>query len=148
MKVMVINGPNLNMLGRREVGIYGGATLDDIESLVRRRAGQTGIDIEFFQSNKEGEIIDKIHSAVNNKVEGIVINPAGYTHTSVAIRDALLCVKIPFVEVHISNVAKRDSFRQKSLFSDIAIGTISGLGPVGYVLGLEALKELYGKATE
>ncbi|MCD6570406.1 MAG: type II 3-dehydroquinate dehydratase [Deltaproteobacteria bacterium] len=147
MKVLVINGPNLNMLGKREVGIYGNTTLGEIETLVRKRALELGVEVELFQSNHEGQIIDEIHSALKEDIDGIVINPGGYTHTSVAIRDALLSVDRPFIEIHISNIANRETFRQESLFSDIAIGTISGLGPLGYVFGLEALWELYGKKT-
>ncbi len=144
MKVMLINGPNLNLLGRREKSIYGTMTLADIENHAAARAEALGIDLVIFQSNHEGEIIDKIHEASTLGVTGIVINPGGYTHTSVAIRDALLAVSIPFIEVHISNVAGREAFRQKNLFSDIAAGTISGLGPIGYILALEALHELLG----
>lgn len=147
MKVMMINGPNLNMLGTREQTIYGSTTLRQIEDRVGSRAGELGIEVFFFQSNHEGEIIERIHSAPGLGVDGFIINPGGYTHTSVAIRDALLCVRIPFIEVHISTVAARESFRQTNLFSDIAAGTITGIGPFGYVLAIEALKELYEKKT-
>jgi 3-dehydroquinate dehydratase-2 len=145
MKVMIINGPNLNMLGMREKSIYGSTTLKGIEDQVKQRAGELDVETEFFQSNHEGEIIDKIQAAPGIGTNGIIMNPGGYTHTSVAIRDALLSVQIPFIEVHLSNLSARESFRQKSMFSDIAAGTISGLGPLGYVLALEALKELYEK---
>ena len=142
MKVMMINGPNLNMLGTRERSIYGSITLADIEERVNQRATQLGLELTFFQSNHEGAIIEKIHETMDLGIDGIIINPAAYTHTSVAIRDALLSVQIPFIEVHVSNVTAREPFRQVNLFSDIALGTISGLGPLGYVLALDALKEL------
>jgi 3-dehydroquinate dehydratase-2 len=144
MKIFMINGPNLNLLGTRERSVYGPTTLGEIQNRVKTRAQELGVEISFFQSNHEGEIIEKIHSAPDAGIKGIIINPAGYTHTSVAIRDALLSVKIPFVEVHISNISAREPFRKTNLFSDIASGTISGMGPFGYVLALEALKELYG----
>jgi 3-dehydroquinate dehydratase-2 len=139
MKVLIINGPNLNMLGKRETSVYGASSLPDIEKLVKEKAEGLGIEVGFFQSNHEGELIDRIHNAVIEKMDGIVINPGGYTHTSVALRDALLSVNIPFVEVHISNVARREDFRHVSYFSDIAIGTVAGLGPIGYCLALEGL---------
>jgi 3-dehydroquinate dehydratase II len=139
MKVLVVNGPNLNMLGTREVSVYGATKLEDIVNMIRLRAAELGVEAAFFQSNSEGALIDRIHTAWREGVEGIIINPGGYTHTSVALRDALLAVSIPFIEVHISNVAQREPFRQTSYFSDIALGTISGLGPHGYVLALEGL---------
>ncbi|HRR22248.1 MAG: type II 3-dehydroquinate dehydratase [Bacteriovoracaceae bacterium] len=142
MKILMINGPNLNLLGTRETTLYGRTSLSEIEARTQKRARELGIELEAFQSNHEGEIIEKIHAAAISQSCGILINPGGYTHTSVAIRDALLAVDIPFVEVHISNVAAREPFRQKNLFSDIALGTISGLGPYGYILGIEALHEL------
>ena len=140
MKVLVLNGPNLNMLGTREVQLYGATTLEGIAAIVRERAAQLGIEVDFFQSNHEGELIEKIHAARETQVTGMIINPGGYTHTSVALRDALLCVRSPFIEVHLSNVAAREDFRHKSFFSDIALGTISGLGPRGYVLALEGIR--------
>lgn len=145
MKVLVINGPNLNMLGKREVGIYGESTLADIEAMVGEKASALGVDVLFYQSNHEGEIIERIQSAGTEGIDAMIINPGGYTHSSVAIRDAILAVGIPFVEVHITNVASRESFRKNSMFSDIALGTISGLGPMGYVLALEALVDRYGR---
>ncbi len=144
MKVMLINGPNLNLLGSREKSLYGSMSLSDLEARVGEKARSLGIKLVIFQSNHEGEIIDKIHSAPGLKVNAILINPGAYTHTSVAIRDALLGVSIPFIEVHISNIAAREDFRRKSLFSDIAMGTITGLGTYGYILGIEALHELLG----
>jgi 3-dehydroquinate dehydratase II len=147
MKVMMINGPNLNLLGTREKGIYGSVTLSGIEERVKARAAELGIDLVSFQSNHEGEIIEKIQGSKAQGVAGILLNPGGYTHSSVAIRDALLAVEIPFIEIHISNVSAREPFRQNNLFSDIARGTISGLGGYGYILGLEALHELLGTKT-
>jgi len=140
MRILVINGPNLNMLGQREASIYGEVTLQSIEQMVKDKAVQLGAEVEFFQSNSEGDLIDRIHKAHVQKAQGIIINPGGYTHTSVALRDALLAVSIPFIEVHISNVASREPFRHTSYFSDIALGTITGLGPHGYVLALEGLR--------
>jgi 3-dehydroquinate dehydratase II len=148
MKIMILNGPNLNMLGRRERPVYGTRTLQDIEDMVAGRALSLGIEVVFFQSNHEGELIDRIHRAPEQDIAGIIINPGGYTHTSVALRDALLSVDVPFIEVHLSNVAARESFRQDNFFSDIAAGTITGLGPLGYVLAVEALKELHGKKAQ
>jgi len=143
MKVIMINGPNLNMLGKRETSIYGSTALADIEERVKKKAADLGLEVTCIQSNHEGEIVEKIQEAADLGIEGIIINPAAYTHTSVAIRDALLSVQIPFIEVHISNVAAREEFRQVNLFSDIAVGTIAGLGPYGYILALDALWERY-----
>ncbi len=142
MKILLINGPNLDLLGIRETSLYGRITLPEIELGAQEKARSLGLELEVFQSNHEGGIIEKIHAARDAQVRGILINPGGYTHTSVAIRDALLGVDIPFVEIHISNVSAREPFRQKNLFSDIAAGTITGLGPYGYILGIEALHEL------
>ncbi len=134
-KILILNGPNLNMLGTREVHHYGSQTLEEINSKLNNIAIDNNCDIEFFQSNHEGDIIDKIHSVVKN-VDFILINPAGYTHTSVAIRDALILSKIPFIEIHISNIFTREPFRHTSLLSDIAISVISGLGVYGYECAL------------
>ncbi len=142
MNILLINGPNLDLLGIRETSLYGRVSLPEIERGTQEKARSLGMELEVFQSNHEGGIIEKIHAAREAQVRGILINPGGYTHTSVAIRDALLGVDIPFVEVHISNVSAREPFRQKNLFSDIAAGTISGFGPYGYILGIEALHEL------
>ena len=136
--VLVINGPNLNMLGKREPAIYGSTTLDDINSGLEKMGKEKGLVIESFQSNHEGAIVDRIHEAFK-KVDGIIINPGAYTHTSVAIRDALLILDVPIIEVHISNVHKREEFRHHSYISDISTGQIVGLGVKGYYLALEAM---------
>lgn len=136
--ILVINGPNLNLLGLREKAIYGAETLADLESLLKNKAELLGLNIEHFQSNHEGAIVDKIHS-VRGKVSYIIINAGAYTHTSVAIRDALLGVEIPFYEVHISNIHKREEFRHHSYLSDIAEGVIVGFGLQGYLYALEQI---------
>lgn len=138
---LVLNGPNLNMLGTREPGIYGAITLANIIQMLEQQASSAGHQIAHLQSNAEHELIERIHRAPQDGVSMILINPAAYTHTSVAIRDALLAVKIPFIEVHLSNVYARESFRHHSYFSDIAAGTITGLGPIGYTLALTAAIE-------
>ena len=135
-KVLIINGPNLNLLGTREPEIYGKTTLKDIEMQLKNKAEKLNIEIECFQSNHEGEIVDKIHSAKNN-FDAIIINPAAYTHTSVAIRDAFASVDIPTIEVHISNVYSREEFRHNSLIAPVVVGQIAGLGIQGYLLALE-----------
>jgi 3-dehydroquinate dehydratase-2 len=130
--VLVLHGPNLNLLGVREPAHYGNATLADINNSLLAQAKQAGITLEAFQSNAEAEIVAKIQSLTVNKVDFIIINPAAFTHTSVSIRDAISAVNIPFIEVHLSNVYARESFRHHSYFSDIAVGVISGLGAEGY----------------
>ena len=144
MKVLVINGPNINMLGIREPGIYGRQTFDDLLALLNTTANQLNIEIEQYQSNHEGCIVDKIQEAYG-KFQGIVINPAAYTHTSVAILDALKSVSIPAVEVHISNVDSREPFRQVSYPGLYCEKTIKGLGLHGYVQAIEYLYERYGQ---
>ncbi|MCL2886566.1 MAG: type II 3-dehydroquinate dehydratase, partial [Betaproteobacteria bacterium] len=134
-----LHGPNLNLLGTREPEHYGRATLSDINLSLARLAEAGGVDLEAFQSNHEGALIERIHAAREQGVRAIIINPAAYTHTSVALRDALAAVAIPFIEVHLSNVHAREPFRQHSYFSDLAIGVICGLGPDGYRLALEYL---------
>lgn len=138
-RLLVLHGPNLNLLGTREPQHYGSVTLDDINLALARRAETAGVDLETFQSNHEGALIERIHAARLQDVRYIIINPAAWTHTSVAIRDALAAVAIPFVEVHLSNVHAREPFRQHSYFSDLAIGVISGLGHESYHLALEFL---------
>ena len=136
--ILVIHGPNLNMTGIREPGIYGSLTLLDINNMIKERADKYGVSVEFFQSNCEGEIIDKIHSAYNNK-DGIIINPGAYSHYSLAIADALRAVSIKTAEVHISNVFKREAIRTEMVTANAADVVISGAGAYSYVLGLEAL---------
>jgi len=136
--ILVLNGPNLNLLGIREPEVYGGQTLQTIEDSLAARAGQGGHAISFAQSNAEHVLVDRIHLAFREGVDFILINPAAFTHTSVALRDALLATKIPFIEVHLSNVHAREPFRRHSYFSDIAKGVICGLGAFGYELALQA----------
>lgn len=136
--ILVINGPNLNMLGRREPLIYGRQTLADIIEELETIADDFAVRLWHFQSNAEHEIIERIHQAMDDGTEFIIINPAAFTHTSVAIRDALAAIDLPFIEVHLSNVHKREDFRQHSYFSDLAVGVIAGLGSDGYRFALEA----------
>lgn len=138
MKILVINGVNLNMLGIREPDKYGSMTLKDLEKELYAYSFELGIDLEAFQSNHEGEIVEKIHSTKNN-FDGIVINAGAYTHTSVAIRDALSAVEVPTVEVHITNIYKREEFRHHSYLAPVCIGQISGFGVNSYKLGLKAV---------
>ena len=135
--ILIIHGPNLNLLGVREPEIYGGTTLQDINRNLSRLTESTGVKLDFFQSNAESALIDRVQQTVNDGTDFIIINPAAYTHTSIALRDAFAAVKLPFIEVHLSNIYSRESFRQKSYFSDLAIGIISGLGAKGYELALE-----------
>lgn len=140
-KILVIHGPNLNMLGKREPGIYGHLTLAKINRNMRNHAAGLGFLLETFQSNHEGAIVDKIQKAMGT-MSGLVINPAAYTHTSIAIRDALLLLDIPIVEVHLSDISKREPFRHFSYVSDVASAQISGLGADGYLKALDKLAEL------
>lgn len=137
-KVLVINGPNLNMLGTRDPKIYGSDSLADVEALMNNAAKELGVEIEFFQSNYEGAIIEKIHAGFKI-YDGIVINPGAFTHYSYAIMDAMGAVTIPFVEIHISNIHAREEFRHKSVLAGLAIGQIAGLGIFGYELALRGL---------
>ena len=138
-RVLLLNGPNLNLLGSREPQHYGSSTLSQIESRLAEQARQAGVDFSAFQSNSESDLVARIQSAGREGVDFIILNPAAYTHTSVALRDAIAAVAIPFVEVHLSNVHAREPFRQHSYFSDLAIGVISGLGSEGYLPALEYL---------
>ena len=136
--ILVIHGPNLNLLGEREPEIYGNFTLDDINAKVAAKAAALGLTADFFQSNSEGEIVDAI-GAARKKYDGIIINPAAYTHTSVALRDAISASGLPVVEVHLSNIYKREDFRRKSMTAAACVGQISGFGAASYVLAVEAL---------
>lgn len=138
-KILVLHGPNLNLLGIREPSVYGSATLTEIDTLLKKKAKAAGIALTYQQSNHEGELVDAIHEALVNKVDFIIINPAAYTHTSVALRDALSAVAIPFIEVHITNIHAREPFRQYSYLSDIAHGIICGFGVNSYSLALQAI---------
>lgn len=142
MKIMVIQGPNINMLGRRETNIYGVMSMDGIHEQMKTVADQANLNIEFFQTNFEGEIVDKIQECLG-EFDGIIINPAGYTHTSVAIRDAISAVKLPTIEVHISNIHQREEFRQKSLIAPVCAGQIVGFGPVGYHLAMIGMIQIF-----
>ena len=137
-RLLLLNGPNLGQLGRREPGIYGTTTLADIESLLRTRAVAAGHELDAVQSDSEAELIQRVHAARDQSVAVILFNPAAFTHTSVALRDALLSAQVPFIELHLSNVAAREAFRHHSYFADIALGTIAGFGVVSYELALEA----------
>ncbi len=136
LQIAVINGPNLNLLGTREPEVYGSQTLADINDNISQLADTLDIQVRFAQSNAEHKLIDTIHQMFQEGIDGIIINPAAFTHTSVALRDALLGTQIPFVEVHLSNVHAREEFRSHSWFSDIALGTITGLGAEGYLAAL------------
>lgn len=147
-RILVLHGPNLNLLGTREPGIYGAETLDSINTRLNSRATEAGLSLDSFQSNHEGQLVDRIQSARADGTAFILFNPGAFTHTSVALRDALLGVAIPFVEIHLSNVHAREDFRRHSYFSDIAVGVICGLGAQGYELALEySLRRLGQPAT-
>jgi 3-dehydroquinate dehydratase II len=141
MKILFLNGPNLNLLGRREPGVYGRATLTEIEGKVRKRAEQLGAEIEFRQTNHEGELVTWIQEA-GGVFDAIVLNAAAYTHTSIALRDAISAVAVPTVEIHLSNIHAREEFRHKSMIADVCVGQISGFGAESYLLGLEAAVNL------
>ncbi len=144
MKITVIQGPNLNMLGVREQGVYGSMKLDDIHAQMEQIAKQNNIEIDFFQSNLEGEIVDRIQECLGES-DGIIINPAAYTHTSIAIRDAIAAVNIPTIEVHLSNIHQREEFRHKSLIAPVCAGQILGMGPYGYHLAMIGMVQILGE---
>lgn len=142
LKVLVLHGPNLNLLGKRETSLYGPASLDEINSNIESLANELGIQTEILQTNSESVLVSTIQSAADRQFEGILINPAAYGHTSIALRDALLAVALPFVEVHLSNTFAREPFRQRTYISDIASGVIIGFGARSYLLGLRGLAAL------
>lgn len=139
MRFLVVHGPNLNMLGSREPDVYGTATLDDVNTQLSERAAAAGHEIEAFQSNHEGELIDKLQETTGGAFAGVLINPGGFTHTSVALRDAVSSLSVPVVEVHLSNIYAREEFRHTSLLSPVCLGVVSGFGVASYLLGLDAL---------
>ncbi|MBT4363174.1 MAG: type II 3-dehydroquinate dehydratase [Desulfobacterales bacterium] len=140
-KILVMHGPNLNTLGTREPEIYGSKTLDEINDDLKKQGKKLGIDVETFQSNHEGDIVDKIQASVGN-IDAFIINPAAYTHTSIAIRDAVLLLEVPVIEIHLSNIYKREPFRHKSMVADVATGQIAGFGVSGYRMALDAAVDL------
>lgn len=141
MTILILNGPNLNLLGTREPEHYGSATLADIDARLAILAKELGVSVESYQSNAEHDLVERVQQAPAAGVNFIIINPAAFTHTSVALRDALVAVQIPFIEIHLSNVHAREAFRHKSYLTDIAVGVIAGLGPIGYELALRAAAE-------
>ena len=141
MKIVVIQGPNLNMLGIREQNMYGAMKLEDIHAQMENFAKQSGVEIEFFQSNLEGEIVDRVQECLGD-ADGIIINPAAYTHSSIAIRDAISAVRIPTIEVHISNIHQREEFRQKSITAAVCTGQISGFGPFSYHMAMVGMIQI------
>ena len=145
MKLLFLNGPNLNLLGQREPGVYGRATLKDIEGMVRERATKVGAEIDFRQSNLEGELVTWIQEA-KGRFDAIVLNAAAYTHTSIALRDAISAIGVPTIEIHLSNVHAREEFRHKSFIAGVCMGQICGFGPNSYILGLEAAVNVIEKS--
>lgn len=145
-KILVLHGPNLNLLGVREPQHYGNVTLEDINRMLSERGNAAGVNVDTFQSNSEAELVGKVQSLATQPVDFVIINPAAFTHTSVALRDALSAVKVPFLEVHLSNVHAREAFRHHSYFSDIAVGVICGLGAQGYALAMDYVLNTINKA--
>ena len=142
MKVLIINGPNLNLLGKRDQSIYGEQTLEEINGTIKLRGKKIGVEVDFFQSNCEGLIVDKLHESMDMDYSGIIINPAAFTHYSLAIRDAIEVLTRPVIEVHLSNISGREDFRQKSVIAPVCAGQISGLGLNSYLVAIEGLKLL------
>ncbi len=146
-KILLLNGPNLNLLGQREPGLYGTRTLAEIEADLQAAARAAGHELDACQSNSEGAVVDQIHAARQAGAAFILINPGALTHTSIALRDALLAVQIPFIEIHLSNIHAREPFRQRSYLADVATGVITGLGPLGYELALRAACDYLARPT-
>ena len=146
-KILVIQGPNLNLLGHREPDTYGNVSLESLHHHLEKKASESNLSISFYQSNSESALITKIHQSAKEGIDYIMINPAAFTHTSIALRDALVAVNIPFIEVHISNIYQREPFRRHSYFSDMASGVICGLGIEGYYLALDAIKTKLNKSN-
>jgi len=142
MKVLIIHGPNLNLLEKRDNFIYGGKSLEQINELIRNRAMELYMDVEIFQSNHEGEIVDKIQDVIISRYSGLIINPGGFTHYSVVIRDAIEMLEVPVIEVHLSNISGRENFRRESVIAPVCTGQISGLGSISYLIAMDALKLL------
>lgn len=140
MNILIIHGPNLNILGRRDKGLYGELSLDEINALIKNKANDLDVQLDIIQSNFEGEIVDRIHRAMDDGTNGIIINPAAFTHYSIAIRDALEPLSIPIIEVHLSNIYNREDFRRKSVLAPVCTGQITGLGHYGYLLALDMLR--------
>lgn len=138
LKILILHGPNLNLLGEREKDVYGTLTLDEINAQLKAEAKVLGVDVDFFQSNSEGDLVNRLQEARKN-FDGIVMNPAAFTHTSIALRDAVAALSIPVVEVHLSNIYKREEFRHHSMIAPVALGQVSGFGAHSYILGLRAL---------
>jgi len=142
MKVLIIHGPNLNLLAKRDISIYGNYTIEDINNQLILKAKELDIEVEIFQSNSEGMIIDKLHSTIKEQIDGVIINPGGYTHYSISIRDAIELLDIPVIEVHLSNIYAREDFRKHSVIAPVCKGQISGLGIFSYLLALEAIRNM------
>ncbi len=140
-KILVIHGPNLNMLGKRDPELYGNMTIAGINEMLRQKGASLNIDVDVFQSNHEGEIITRIQDAMG-KYDGLIINPAAYTHTSIGIRDAVLLLDVPVIEIHLSNIYRREPFRHQSMIADVATAQLAGFGPFGYAMALEAIAEM------
>lgn len=141
MKILIIHGPNLNILEKRDKKNYGELSLNKINSLIKEKADENNINVEFFQSNFEGKIVEKLHYAMENNIDGIILNPAAFTHYSIAIRDAIEAVKVPTIEVHLSNIYQREDFRSRSVIAPVCIGQITGFKEYSYLLALDMLKE-------
>lgn len=139
MRILIIHGPNLNILGYRSKEYYGNKNLDEVNNMIKEKAGDMGLDVEVYQSDIEGEIVSKLHSVLNGDYSGVIINAGAYTHYSIAIRDAIEVINVPVIEVHLSNIYSREEFRKKSVIAPVCNGQISGFGPYSYLLALEAL---------